>query len=844
MTPASQVEPDTTMVNEMLPVGAVNENPADTIVQDDFGIEEQIFYDSDDSTVMDIETETVYLYGNAVVKYGNRELSAAFISYSFENNQAYAHGVMDTAGVWQGRPVFKDNDMEFEQDSLAYNFRSSKGVSYGVLTRQGDAYLHSTVSKRHDNGWVHVGGGKFTTCDKPKPHYHFRLSKAIVIPNDKVVSGPLYMKVGNVPTPLALPFGFFPSKRESAHGIILPGYGNAQERGYFLKGMGYYIPFPPYADTKFLFDVYSRGSWRVENHTGYKKIYKFNGNVKLSRAITVDGFPELAGYSKRTDFNVQWNHRQDAKAKPNRQFSANVNLGTSDNFRNTLSTVDEYLTSTLNSAIRWSRTWNDRPFLLDVSARHAQNTQTKTVDVVLPSVNFGMNRVNLPLGFLGGTPSKKQKLNSKIGVNYSAQMENAVTAGDSLFVLNKTGELWRRSRNGIKHSASSSTSFKLLQGAVTLNPSASYSEFWSFKKLDVHYANENDTATFDTIPGFATARNWNAGVSASTRLYGVYNFKKGETIKALRHVMNFSSGVNYVPYFNYDNYGYYGDDGQLVTYSDFDVARFVPSNTRQAGNLNFSLNQNLEAKIRDRSSAKLLYNKVSLIDGFRTGISRNLMADSLNWSNFSMSAFTTLLNKFRINYNSSYSLYDRDSTGREINQYLSKTQGRLMRMETTSGTLGFDLAGGKGNANEQDPNEPPGEEGEEENFVPENYEQRVNNVQIPWFIRVNYNVSLRNEFDTETQQDHREISGHSVSIQGSITIKERWQLGLYSGYDLVAKKQTLTSLNFYWDLHCWEFKASWTPFGGQRNYTVQLNIKSGLLRDLKLEQRRSYEALN
>ncbi|MEY3398636.1 MAG: hypothetical protein RL220_1230, partial [Bacteroidota bacterium] len=594
MTAIAQTGPDSLIVNGI---------PSDSIADSSAEIEYPVYTDAADSTIMDVENEVVYLYRDAVVRYGEMELTAAYIEFNFRTMVVKASGVRDSTGAYTGRPRFRDGDTEFEEDSLLYNFKTKEGITYYARTQEGDAWLIAAKSKLHKNSWVHIQNGMFTTCDREKPHYHFRLTKAIVVPDDKVVSGPLYMKLGKIPTPLALPFGFFPNKRESTHGILLPGYGNADRKGYFLQNLGYYVPVSEHLDTKLLFDIYTRGSWSVRNITGYKKLYQYNGSFNVSRTQNVNGIPELSGYTKRTDFNVQWTHAQDPRARPNSRFNASVNLGTSTNFRNNINTSQQdFLSSTFGSNLQWSRSFYGKPYSIAVNARHAQNTQTKNVDVLLPSFTFNLSRINLPI--FDGNPEKGKaapRWISPIGVNATAVFENSVNAGDSLYYWANASNLLSRAKNGIRINGSASTSMKLFGGIVTANPNFNYSEFISFKYLEKSLDPETNEVVTDTLPGIITARNWNASIAANTRLYGTFNFRNSSYLKALRHVLNPSVGASYSPFATTQRFGFYGSDGSFIGYSRFDVARFRPSESLEAANINFSLNQNFEAKVADRS---------------------------------------------------------------------------------------------------------------------------------------------------------------------------------------------------------------------------------------------------
>jgi hypothetical protein len=340
------------------PSDTLNVVALDTIAPaDDLGLDFPVEYTAEDSTVLDVVNERILLYGKARVVYGEMEVAGDVIVFSMTDFTARAAGKPDSLGRIVERATFKDGASSFEEDSLAYNFKSQRGVSYGVRTEQGEAHLLSAVSKKASNNWISVGKGKLTTCNAENPHYHFQLSKAMVIPDEKVVSGPLYMKFRKIPTPLALPFGFFPNKQEASQGILLPGYGNANEKGFFIQNLGYYIPVNDHLDTKFMFDVYTRGSWAVRNVTGYKKLYRYNGNFNISRVVNVSGLRELPNYGKSTNFNIQWTHNQDPRARPNTTFSASVNMGSLNNFRNNLNTSQtDFLSSTwINTKIHTLR---------------------------------------------------------------------------------------------------------------------------------------------------------------------------------------------------------------------------------------------------------------------------------------------------------------------------------------------------------------------------------------------------------------------------------------------------------------------------------------------------------
>lgn len=807
---------------------SINGAAADTISpDDDFALDQKVEYFAKDSTVTDIVNERIRLYGEASVKYGALEVKAPFIEFSFRNYIARATGLPDSTGKIVGKALFKDGDTEFSEDSLAYNFKSKKGISYGARTQEGGAYLIAGVSKKQENDWVNIRNGMLTTCDKEKPHFHFRLSKAIVVPNEKVVSGPLFMKLGKVPTPLALPFGFFPNKKTSSSGILMPGYGNAQEKGYFLQNLGYYIPLSKNWDTRVLFDVYTRGSWVVRNVTNYRKLYRYNGSFNVSRSVSKVGMRELPSFTQLTTFNVRWTHNQDAKARPNSSLSANVNLGSSQNFRNNLnSTQEDFLSSTFQSAVQYGKSWAGTPFSMAISANHSQNTRTRDVQMTLPSFTLTMSRVNILKSIFKKNP---------IGINWTTNADNTLSAKEQELRFSNSDALVKRMSNGVRHSTAISTSLKMFRGIVTFNPSAAATWFWTFKEVRPVLSSDASTARLDTVYGFRQAVNWNANASFNTRVYGTFVFKGDRKIKAIRHLMQPSAGWSYTPYQSFREFGFYGADGSFLGYSAWDAARFRPVSSSAAGSINMSITNNFEAKVRDKSTTKLTYKKVKLIESLRLGMNYNIMADSLRWSNLNLNGFTTLAKGITIQYSSSYSLYDRDSTGREVQQYMWEERGRFLRGEGSTLAFRFTKSGGQNKPKETT-----------YNSITQDVSQTVQNnpgafvdFSIPWTLSLNYNMSITKQFDRELQWDKRTLV-HTTTFNGSVTLFKRWAINFDSGYNFQEKKLTTTTLGLHWDLHCWELSGTVVPFGLRKSFMVQLNIKSPLLKDLKLQRRGTF----
>lgn len=807
-----------------------NDSLATDSVSTASAINASVFYDAKDSIALDAINSRVLLFGDAVVKYEGMTLKAAFIEYSFTSNEACATGVPDSTGMLTGKPEFDDNGQAFTQESLCYNFRTKQGYSKMSVTQEGDAVFHAGESKRHTNEWIHIRNGKFTTCDAENPHYHFHLSKAIIVPDEKVVSGPLYMKIRKVPTPLALPFAWFPTKNESSHGVVFPGYGNANNLGYFLKDGGYYFPIGRHVDTRILGDIYSRGSWSLRNITNYKKRYRFSGGFNISRTVIRQSIPELPDFSKQTEFFIRWNHRQDPKARPNSNFSTNINFGTSNNFRNNLnSTQQDFLSNTFTSSAQWSKTFPGTPYSVAVNARHSQNSNTGNVEMLLPGITLNRSRTNLPVSTLFGRKTPTRNWYDQIGLTYSASFENLLREDVSNIRWDRLNQLSRTTQNGIRQSATLSTQGKL--GFVSFTPNFSYNEYWTFKHVDAVEDEQSGTFTTDTLSGFRSARDWRASGSFNTRFYGTFNFRNAKRLKAIRHVITPQVGVSYVPRFERRQYYLGGEDGTLQSYTTFDAARFRPSNSSEQFNLNFSLSNNLEMKTADKEKGRGATKKQKLIENFIVSGSYNMIADSLNLSPISMRGFTTLFNRVTVNVNTRHSAYARDTLGRTINTFLLEEQNKLLRMESATVALGMNFRSKRrtGSRDESNATE------EQLETVERNRDQFVD-FNVPWSLNLNYTLNVNRSFNPQTQSDDSQIT-QSILFRGDFTVFEKWKVGFDSGYDFVAGEFTTTSLNLYWDLHCWELTFNYIPFGVRQSFSLQLNVKSSLLQDLKLQAR-------
>lgn len=809
-------------------------------------IRSRVDYNATDSITLDIKSQKVYMYIENDINYEDINLKANYVEIEFASNTLYATGTEDSTGNEVGKPVFTMGDNSFVSHSMKYNYNSKKGLVQKVITEDAEGYLHGTTVKKMANDITNVYQGSYTTCDLEDPHFSFRFKKAKVIPDNKIVTGPAHLEIEGVPTPLVIPFGMFPNKKGQRSGIVIPSYGESAQRGFYFENGGYYFAINDYVDFKLVGDIYTLGSWTVKPSSNYRKRYKYNGYFTGNYGVNITGEEGTPDYQRRKDFGVRWVHNQDPKARPNSKFSANVNIMSSQNNKYTGS-ANTYLSNTFQSSINYSTSFAGKYFF-NVGLTQSLNTNTQALDIVLPNFTFSVNRF---YPFRKKIQVGKLKWYDNISINYNMTGQNAINTYDTLLLQEN---LASQMRNGIKNTVQiSSGSIKLLKNIVWSN-NFNFNERWySQQRLrswrsDTLYLNEGpvyDYVGIDTINGFFAARDFNFSTSLSTILYGMYVYKGGP-IKAIRHVMKPSVSFNIRPDFGTQGWGYYkyyqDEYGDVVKYSVYDGSIYGTPPDGKAGTFGFRINNNLEMKVRSRKDTITGTKKVVLIEDFSIATAYDIARDSLNLSKLTLSGRTTLFKNLVINYAASFDPYAADSAGRRINKFEWDVNRRLFRPEKHSWRFGFTY---KLNSKilSKEKESSVGTEQELQD-VNENLEGYVD-WSVPWNLNIsydlNYNISYsyRNgPWDYDVTKDQKVVQ--TLSFSGDVNITSKWKFGFRSGYDFENNELTYTSLDIYRDLHCWEMRFNWIPYGFRQSWNFSINIKSSLLQDLKLDKKKDF----
>ncbi|MEI6060944.1 MAG: putative LPS assembly protein LptD [Bacteroidota bacterium] len=858
--------PDSLKVNELNPVIV----SADTVRGEEktnkFMLSAKIDYASADSLSMDLKKKMAWMYGNASIEYQDIRLKAPVIVIDFDKNTIHAYETKDSLGNSLGTPEFKQGSLTFKSKEIAYNFTTRKGLIQNVITKEGEGYLHGTVIKKMNDSVTNVGRGEYTTCDLDEnPHFSLKYTRAKVISGNKIITGPAYISVEGVPLPLALPFGIFPNKKGRSSGLIIPKYGEATNRGFYLEDGGYYFGLSDYFDLKLTGDIFSRGSWALKPQMSYKKRYKYSGTFSLKYAINILGTKGQSDYQRNRDFFVNWSHRQDPKARPNSVFSASVQAGSSSFNKYNPATVNDYLSNTFSSSVSYDLrlgNWGN----LTTSARHSQNTTTKQVSLSLPDISFGINRI---YPFKKKTPTGKPAWYEKINVTYSMNMRNELNTYDSLVFKPDVG---KRFTNGIQHTIPVSFGSINILKFISWSNGLNYNERWYTKTIRktwvgdtiisggvAHYGYVNT----DTINGFKTERDYSFNSSLSTTIYGMKQFRKGP-IRAIRHVLRPSVGFSYVPDFGRESLGYWktvqtDSKGSMEKYTIFAPNSSFPGSppSQKSGSLNFGLTNNLEMKVRSLKDTVTGTKKVMLIDNFSITTSYDLARDSLRWSNINLSARTTLFKKIQISYASSYSpygLYREPFYGYTIldyysNPYYNSTPGpvintsqyamnkKILRFINAGWNLsvGYDLKPKEKKAKKTTPGASNTQELDDIQNNPHLYIDWDN----PWTLHADYNFRYTSVPVLTTGLVKHDLI-QTFRVAGDVNVTEKWKFSMQTGYDFQQKDFAFTQITIYRNLHCWEMRMSWIPYGTQKSWNFQINAKSSLLQDLKLTKKKDF----
>lgn len=825
-------------------------------------IDAPVYYECADSMVWS-RSGNAFLYGSGKVNYDKIELTADVITMNVDSSVVRAAGRIDTAGLTTGLPVFMDGGTPYESDRISYNFKSKKGFINNVYTQQGDGFIMGGKAKKDSAGIFYSQDGMYTTCDAEHPHFYVKLTRAKVRPKKDVVSGPLYLVVEDVPLPLALPFGYFPFTSSYSSGIIMPTFGDETERGFYLRDGGYYFAISDMMDLRLTGEIFTKGSWGFGVASTYARRYKYSGSVDFSYLVTKSGEKGLPDYAVGKNFRLQWSHRQDAKARPNSNFSASVNFATSSYERSNLNSLYNPVLNSQSmrtSSVSYSHTFPDIGLTISGNMNIAQNMRDSTLSLTLPSLNVSLSKLY---------PFKRKKRvgderwYEKISLSYSGQMNNSITTKEDKVLKSNLVKDWN---NGFKHNIPISATFQLFD-FINITPSFNYTERWYFKKVNQEWDYATNSVERDTVYGFNRVYNYNLSISANTTLYGFYKpagFLKNSRVDAVRHVFKPSVSFSYAPDFSAERYGYYGtyvytdEDGEArtVEYSPYQGSLYGIPSKGKTGSISFSVSNNVEMKWRTKNDS---LKKVSIIDELGASLSYNLAAKTKPWSNLSTRLRLKLTKNYTFSLNATWATYAYTFNDRGqvvVGDRTEWSYGRFGRFQGMSQNLSYTFNNKTYSKIkkwfQRDDDEDEEEEGDGENKEREDAGEESGGslkstrgkkaqsadvdddgympFKLPWSFTISYGIMMAEdtgaEINVKTMRYPYKFT-QNMNFSGNIGISDNWRINFTSGYNFEYKKLTTTTMNISRDLHCFEMScgivlAPYTSFNFSFRATSQM----------------------
>ncbi|MDO4880204.1 MAG: putative LPS assembly protein LptD [Capnocytophaga sp.] len=804
-------------------------------------------YHAKDCVVISKAKKEILLYNQTNIAYADTDLKAGASVINYEKREAYAGRIKDSVGELVQAPEFKQGDQLIEPDSIRFNYVTKRAIIKNAYTTQSENKVKAETIKKENDSTYFLRKGKITTAeDLDDPDYYILVYKAKFVPKKKIVAGFSNMYIADVPTPIAMPFAYYPMTDSRSSGLLFPTFGEVNDRGYYLQNGGYYFVINDYLDLALTGDYYTNGSYGIRTASTYRKRYKYSGSFNLRYENLIQsqrGFPD---YSRSSIYNIQWSHSQDSKSSPLSSFSASVNLGSSTYYRDSYNQLNSsnFLNNTLSSSISYSRTFPSYPSVnMSLTASHSQNTNTRNIQMTLPAMRVSMERI-YPFASKGGT---KKGLIQNMNFNYSMQADNRYDINEDLFFRK---EMFDRAVNGVRHSIPVSTNFKVLK-FISFNLNTSLNETWQFRTIQYQdYDQNTGIARKDTLNGFARYLTYNFGAGLGTTIYGTFDFGKDKKIQAIRHVMRPSVSYGYTPSFD-QYYKYYIADafGTRRDYTPFDGGIYGAPGRTESNNMSFSLSNTFEAKVRSKDSLATEPKKIMLLNSLNFSSGYNFITKQ--FSALNMTGGTQLFdNKLGVNFGATFNPYAIDENGRQMEKFNISNGGSLFRMTNANLTMNYafssknfkkgkntdnTISGGRADDLFGAPldTNPQSEEIKEEETSKEDTKTKYYYASMPWDINLAYSLSYAN------YNRNPMISTNSLMVSGNIDLTPKWRIGASSGYDFKDKGITYTQLRFERDLNSFRMSFSFTPFGYRNSWNFFIGIKASMLSDLKWEKNKA-----
>ncbi len=792
-----------------------------------------------DSIFNDLKAKKTHLFGDAKLEYEDIKLSAAYIVFDMDKKEVFASYILKPDGTRIGEPVMIQNGEEIRAGTLRFNLDTKKGYIQEVAIKQEETYLQMEIAKRQPNQEIHFRDGKFTTCDLKDPHFHFHLSKAILIPEKKIISKRMNLYVRDLSTPLGLPFLVIPQSKKKAkmqkHGLLFPKISPTSSFGMGISDLGYYYPFNDSIHTTFLGNFYTSGSWLLSNQTAYKVKYAYSGNLYLSYQENNSGFPD---HTKSDKFTITWTHNKDSKANPYWNFSSNVNFISDNNAKNIVNPINpNYFSNSFKSDINLSRNFPNKPISMGIKLSTNQNTSTHTMNITSPIFTTNITRFS-PTKLLIKNRIGNDKWYDQIGITYNAEIKNTSSFNDRLIKHKDYDSIRQNFINGATQNARLTTTLKIFKKTWSLTPSLNYSNFINFQQTKLSYDTTKHTLIKEISQNTGSFQSFSTSISVTSQIYTYYKFI-GKNKPLLRHILTPSFSYNYTPSINSKIESYVNDKNKIILYSPYINSAYTQNNIYGSSSISFSFTNTLELKRKSDKDTITGFKKTKIIDALTLNGNYDFFKDSMKLSNLTLSLRINPINSISFVANSTFSPYAWDPTTKETMKNFAIEQnhslGRFLNTNFNT-TLTLTSVAGKRKI-EQNKDAFTGIWNSEFRYFALHPEQYLD-FEIPW--KVNFTHVL--SFDTKTNRinttDPFYNISHTIYANGDVNITKLWKISNTTNFDFKTNKITNSNITLTRNLHCWNLSFWVTPIGTNKSFLVRFSANAQMLQDAKLELRK------
>lgn len=846
----------------------LNIDPLTKIKISKSGLDDEVAYSARDSSYTDLVANKIHLYGNAEVNYQSINVKADSIVIDFKNNILEGYELVQPRSKNKEKPTFKESDKTFTFRSIRYNFKTKKGLVMNAITTEGEfnivgettKYIGATTDSLgiELDDEIYNKDAIITTCNHDPPHFGIRASKLKFVPNKVAVLSVAQLELGGVPTPLILPFGFFPLAKGKSSGILFPSYDYSDAQGFTLRGLGYYMPISNGVDLRLISNISTRGSLLLQSNFTYAKSYSYRGTATLSYNNQITERPSDGTKESLKSFGLQLTHNQDAKSHPYRNIGGSINIQTNGLDQRAFNDAQSVLASTYSSSFNFAHTMPSTPFQFTASFNHSQNTQTRQMEITLPNMALTSNTL-FPFKKKNST---REVWTDNIAVSYNTDFRNFVrTADSSLFTQQTLDNL----QTGLRQRGNLSTNFRVLK-YLNVSPNASVEEYWFMKKYKRVFDPTKvklDTITNDTLGfnapreefnrGFTTFRNINTSISINTQIFGVKKFNKG-FVRGIRHVLKPNLNFNYAPANKMPYERTVDTDTRPLfnnpqTYSILENGPFgsLRGNEEQKS-ITFGLLNIFEAKYRTKKDTA--DRNIRLFDNININGGYNFAADSFQWSPITITGNTTVLKGLtNFNFGAMYSPYAYNSNDKITKQTVWDNRNRVLEFRSFRGqfTTSVTFARIKDILNpgaalkkqkqeeERKAKQKLAKEALGSNPFATEDEKSPTIIEDPisiWFD--NFNISHNYNFEVRpiNRRDTFVVTSHSINMSGNVPLTKNWTMSIGNiAYDIKNKSFVYPEFGFSRNLHCWQMNIRWAPNNGF--YSFFIGVQSNAFSFLK-----------